>query len=71
MALIKCGECGKMVSEMAYVCPNCGRDIRVLQSQGCHCRNCDHRAGDEDGPCNYGPNGYPCLHWEEYDDWLD
>lgn len=28
MALIKCPECGKMVSSMAKACPNCGFPIR-------------------------------------------
>ncbi len=25
MALIKCSECGKEVSKMAQICPNCGK----------------------------------------------
>ena len=24
MALIKCSECGKEISDMAYICPSCG-----------------------------------------------
>ena len=29
MALIKCLECGKEVSEKALICPNCGSPIRI------------------------------------------
>ncbi len=29
MALIKCSECGKDVSENAPACPNCGNPIRI------------------------------------------
>ena len=28
MAMIKCPECGKEISNMASACPNCGRPIR-------------------------------------------
>ena len=27
MALIKCNECGKEISDKAKVCPNCGNPI--------------------------------------------
>ena len=27
MALIKCPDCGSPVSDVAYVCPACGRDM--------------------------------------------
>lgn len=29
MALVKCKECGKDVSDKAKTCPNCGTDIRI------------------------------------------
>lgn len=31
MALVKCKECGKDVSDKAKTCPNCGADIRMQQ----------------------------------------
>lgn len=33
MALIKCSECGKMVSDKAEVCPNCGNPIKGVEHQ--------------------------------------
>lgn len=65
MAIIKCGECGHSVSDQAYVCPNCGRDVRVLKSNYCSCGNCAFY-DSEDG-CDYGPSGYPCLKYSEKD----
>ncbi len=29
MALVKCPECGKEVSDTAYACPNCGYSVKV------------------------------------------
>lgn len=29
MALIKCNECGQMISDKAEVCPNCGSNVSV------------------------------------------
>ncbi len=34
MAMIKCPECGKMVSDMASACPNCGYPIAQNASDG-------------------------------------
>lgn len=34
MAMIKCPECGKMVSDRASVCPGCGYPISSLASNG-------------------------------------
>jgi RNA polymerase subunit RPABC4/transcription elongation factor Spt4 len=34
MALIKCAECGKEVSDQAFVCPNCGNPINSAQRSG-------------------------------------
>ena len=31
MALIKCRECGKMISEEAGACPQCGKPVEVIQ----------------------------------------
>lgn len=40
MALIKCAECGKEVSENAMSCPNCGNPMmqRVLQTKAAESR---------------------------------
>ena len=40
MALVKCTECGKEVSENAMSCPNCGNPIkqRVLQTKAAESR---------------------------------
>ncbi len=29
MALIKCAECGRDISDLATACPNCGRPVNV------------------------------------------
>ena len=34
MALINCPECGKIVSNMAKLCPNCGCPIEEMQAGG-------------------------------------
>lgn len=34
MALIKCPECGKEISDKANSCPNCGYPIESLSSEG-------------------------------------
>ena len=31
MALIKCSECGKQISDKAKTCPNCGNQISQLK----------------------------------------
>lgn len=62
--IIKCGECGCGVSDQSYVCPVCGRDVRVLKSKGCTCSNCEMRwSCDKD----WGPSGYVCLHYNRAD----
>lgn len=67
MAMISCSQCGKMVSDKAFVCPNCGFDVRALKEAGCDCGNCEfYNEGDGDY-CEYGLPGYPCLHWVELD----
>ena len=30
--MITCAECGREVSDQSYVCPRCGRDVRVLRA---------------------------------------
>lgn len=32
MALIKCTECGKEISDKATVCPNCGCPVNVIKN---------------------------------------
>lgn len=68
MAMIKCGECGKSVSDQAFVCPNCGRDVRALKVSGYGCGNCSYEGDSDSGYCSYGPSGYPCL-MHSYIDW--
>jgi hypothetical protein len=34
MALIKCSECGKQVSEKASACPKCGAPIAIAATNG-------------------------------------
>ena len=34
MALIKCSECGKEVSDKAKACPNCGNPIASPRNKG-------------------------------------
>lgn len=71
MAIIKCGECGGSVSDMAFSCPHCGLDVRSLKASGRTCSICRHKLYGEGESCTYGPSGYPCLMWEEepfYDD---
>lgn len=48
MAIIKCPECGRQVSERAPICPNCGVEIagKVVK-----CDNCGEYFFDEDGHC--------------------
>ena len=32
MALIKCEECGKEISDMTYTCPNCGAKTKQFKN---------------------------------------
>ena len=70
MAIIRCDECGRQVSDMAMTCPQCGRSIEALKLDGCSCSNCsrNQRLDPEDGDCycEYGPKGYPCLQYSRY-----
>ena len=70
MPIIKCGSCGGKVSDMAFVCPHCGLDVRALKASGNSCSNCGNWYIDDGEQCNYGPSGYPCLMWTE-DDYYD
>lgn len=58
MALIKCPECGKEVSDKAAVCPNCGVEIAPAEVKAVICPEC----GSEIDPvqnicknCGYDP----------------
>jgi len=62
--MITCGECGREVSDQSYICPCCGRDVRVLKSNGYGCGNCDEKWSCDK---EWGPSGYPCLHYSEMD----
>ncbi|MBE6976404.1 MAG: hypothetical protein E7439_04320 [Ruminococcaceae bacterium] len=71
--LIRCGECGRQVSDTAFTCPGCGRDVRYF---GGSCSDCKYRYGRsgypgyEDSDCYLGPKGYPCLGFE-YDEYAE
>ncbi len=67
MAIIKCNDCGREVSDMAMTCPQCSRSIEALKISGCSCRNCE-KGDSYDGCCDrdYGPTGYPCLAYSPY-----
>lgn len=69
MAIIKCAECGRAVSDMAMTCPQCARSIEALKLDGCSCRNCERSDYIYEGGCDrtYGPKGYPCLAYEPYE----
>ncbi len=55
MALIKCEECGQMVSEKADVCPKCGAPVERKEV----CEECGEPISSEDSVC---PNcGCPKL----------
>ena len=46
MALIKCPECGRDVSDSAITCPNCGRiifhyDKKATNAFEVQCRKCE------------------------------
>lgn len=47
MALIKCEECGKEISEFAKICPHCGNDNDVLL-----CPECNAKISIYDKECN-------------------
>lgn len=58
MALMKCPECGKEVSDKAAVCPNCGVEIAPAEVKAIICPEC----GSEINPaqnicknCGYDP----------------
>lgn len=36
MALIKCPECGKMISDKAHACPNCGYPLQKRARRAIH-----------------------------------
>ena len=57
MALVKCSECGHMVSDKAVSCPNCGCPMQP-QNESCDtCPECSHSVSKTASIC---PNcGYP------------
>lgn len=71
--LIRCTECGRMVSDEAFVCPGCGRDVRHMNGS---CSTCKYKygrpgcPGEHEYECWLGPKGYPCLGYtrDEYAD---
>jgi DNA-directed RNA polymerase subunit RPC12/RpoP len=43
MALIKCSECGKEISDQAASCPNCGRPVNVKGEEYLCCPKCQSK----------------------------
>ncbi len=46
MALIKCSECGKDMSDHAKICPNCGCDNNIM-----FCPECDKQLSSKASMC--------------------
>lgn len=59
MALIKCNECGQMVSDKAEACPHCGCPVEKTPV----CPECGQEAGSADATCSNC--GYPLQSPEE------
>ncbi len=51
MALIKCPECGKEISEKAFECPQCGKQLKEKESSKKYCSECKNELNDEDIVC--------------------
>lgn len=83
MALIKCPECGKEVSDKAYNCPNCGYpfdeydydyedDIEVCER--CGSDNISYQReeiGSFGGSVgSFEENGHGCLYWIIFGWWI-
>ncbi len=47
MALIKCDECGQMISDKAEFCPKCGAPIKKVH----FCKDCGAQIGPYDNVC--------------------
>lgn len=57
MALIKCPECGKEISDLAVSCPNCGFPLENLKKlkkteEKIECPYCNSTDIDDEGYCN-------------------
>ena len=79
MALIKCSECGKEISDTAAVCVNCGAPIKkenTMQSSGVSCPKCGSNNVDSQvfqentgsatvtrTKSKYKQTGHGCLWW--------
>ena len=53
MALIKCVECGKKISEYAEVCPNCGYNYndKEINNEIIKCPECNHKVDENKKIC--------------------
>ncbi len=40
MGLVRCNECGEMISDVSKTCPNCGSPQKTSQTNLVHCREC-------------------------------
>ena len=48
MALVKCKECGKEISDAAYACPNCGFHVDKMK----FCKFCGEKIPDDSVICS-------------------
>lgn len=58
MALVRCPECGKEISDQAFICPNCGHKknpVKIIK-----CPECGNTITDIGDNCPYC--GYPLNH---------
>ena len=64
MALIKCNECGKNVSDKAESCPNCGAPVneKIIIKKERTCQNCGGAVNNNAYKC---PHCYSILEEEE------
>lgn len=51
MALIKCPECGKEISDKAFKCPQCGKQLNEKENFKKYCSECENELNDEDIVC--------------------
>lgn len=56
MAMVRCAECGRSVSNKALQCPNCGYTVDDI------CCNCEHFSRGFDGLCDECTAIYPHDH---------
>ncbi len=69
MSKIRCASCGREVLGTSFSCPYCGFDVRAIKAHGNGCWNCRNHSYCSDYNAWNGPDGYPCLEWDEAPDY--